>query len=555
MHESTQLGTHYSWVPNLTGHLNFQFLTDNIFHEDDTHKIHQVNYKDKIKYFYIHNIDYSDNIDEDEKGLKRDILVRIEELENCISGIYVELLPNVDNSMKIEKCHKDEIWEPKSDILGEDKINWLESCELLILHAEFTVDFDGTIEIIFKKDNLAYNQNLGNVPLITYRAIKSILHKDVFHFSEDDKIINVSTEKHNHEFILKNMLGSLKAYERMIKDNLADFDIKGDYFEWLSIKVMGIHKYMNSYYHIFDLVENKSLNKILRLSDNIIDSINHMVSAERKQEESLSVNKELKILSITVFFSSAILISSLIHNDNKANISLWYISLAFISSLAAYIFFDGNILKRLTFNKYIKSTKGVKAEYFLKDRILGISAKKWGRRKNFFVFISILLSIILVGYSLFKDNILDAKTTFFKQNYSTQKSNNTTEHSKEKKIMDLNLLENTKSLNEENKTMGTEIHIHGNGHQINAKIGNNAAINIGTFGDIEEIVKLLKESNSTEFVELIEEGNKLVINSENNKSKMVNILDWATKITKIDQVGNVIVDKATLLIDSLKELL
>jgi len=180
MSNTLQLGTHYSWVPNLTGHINFKFLTDNIFHEDSTHKIHQDNYKNHIKYFLINNIDYSDNLDEEKKGMKRDILVRIEEEKDFISGSYIELIPEKDIKEKSEQCLNETIWKPKVDFLAKDKIDdWVENCTRLIVYVDFIIEFNGTITFIFKKNNLEYDDKLSNIPLITYRVIKSILHKDV----------------------------------------------------------------------------------------------------------------------------------------------------------------------------------------------------------------------------------------------------------------------------------------------------------------------------------------------------------------------------------------
>lgn len=86
MTSETNKSFYYSWIPNLTGHLNFQYLSDNISHKDSNYTISQSNiFGTNIKYFLIDKINYSDNFDKDKKGENRTILVRIEKTDDYLS--------------------------------------------------------------------------------------------------------------------------------------------------------------------------------------------------------------------------------------------------------------------------------------------------------------------------------------------------------------------------------------------------------------------------------------------------------------------------------------
>ncbi len=91
-HQANLPKTFYSWIPNLTGSLNFEYISDNIVQDDNEYRLYQYVESAKEKYFLFRDINFSDGIDEDKKGLSRNIICKITKKESSFAGEYFEFV-------------------------------------------------------------------------------------------------------------------------------------------------------------------------------------------------------------------------------------------------------------------------------------------------------------------------------------------------------------------------------------------------------------------------------------------------------------------------------
>ena len=75
----------YSWIPNLTGSLNFEYISDNIVQDDEEYKLYQFTESSDLKYFLFRDINFSDGIEKSEKGLVRNIICTLKREETKLT--------------------------------------------------------------------------------------------------------------------------------------------------------------------------------------------------------------------------------------------------------------------------------------------------------------------------------------------------------------------------------------------------------------------------------------------------------------------------------------
>lgn len=193
----------YSWIPNLTSKINFQYITNEINFDGDASKVSIVMTDDEnIKEFKIQPKSDSDNFDKEERGF----------FYTC-SGVLVKDYETGDINGEYTEKYPDNVCEENNIPQGKQEI----------VNAKFTITENGFIEIydiIWSHGSQELYGGYKNRQLGIYNNIKNVLHKDVHHESKEDLSIRVYEDKESFkEEILEQLILSLKEFERSIKDS------------------------------------------------------------------------------------------------------------------------------------------------------------------------------------------------------------------------------------------------------------------------------------------------------------------------------------------------
>jgi len=193
----------YSWIPNLTSKINFQYITDEINYDGESRKILIKPTEDEnIKKFEIQATSSSDNLKEGQLGLLFQCSGTLSKDDSTgdIIGTYIEEYPPI--------------------VL---RANNLSEARKRIVSVNFTISENGFIEIYDIIWSVGSSQVAGgykNRLLGIYSNIKNVLHKDVHHDSKEDLSIRVYANQNTYKNeILEQLILSLKAFERSIKDS------------------------------------------------------------------------------------------------------------------------------------------------------------------------------------------------------------------------------------------------------------------------------------------------------------------------------------------------
>ena len=397
---------HYSWIPNLTGSLNFEYISDNIVQEDDEHQLYQSTESSTIKYFLFENIDFSDGIEKSKKGLPRTIVCKIEKQATKFCAKYNEYIyDELDAPSK----------QTLDDIISKVKHNRLtdqdfKSLPTPLIEAIADIDFNGVIKLEFPIVRILTvgGKQFSNIPLITYRAIKYILHKDIFHSEEDDNIVGIySNKKGLEDNILKHMLKYIKSYERLLKDDIKvarNRWARKTFYMQLIIKTEGILTYMKS----LQLIHNNTKLQV-DLAVNVIDSMKHMVTELENSHEPIVWGKEIYAYAAVLLISTSILITGMLPERFKPLDSYYYYSLSlFLPIILSLIVFYEHTIKRLAYHKYIgESHKS--AEVFIRKRLREHSDEIHRRA----VHSSIAAVIVIIIYVVVKLDLFTRCKNFF----------------------------------------------------------------------------------------------------------------------------------------------
>lgn len=439
------LYTCYSWIPNLTGSLNFEFISDNIIQEDKSYPLYQANSKDSVntKFFLLEQWKFSDGIKEDKKGLARDIICIVERREeNLLVGDFYDITftPTLKENFDVrQNLNKLKTFIKKGSGLDKDIIQkYLPPHKYISAQAKFSIKRNGRIKIDFfqipptidKKNQNAFMSS--NIPLITYRAIKYIFHKDIFHGEEEDGIIGIYSTSAYKKDVLKNITKYLKSYERLIKDTIKSDPLrtweKSDFFDAILNRGKGIYAYMEAFVYMFGLDKKQYGQKHLFLAKNILESTERQIEESKINNRHYSERKEFKTFSAAFFISSIILFSAWTNHDHihfKIICGFLAAVIAIITSL--FIYYPEVIRKRM-FNKYIKTAKN-KPEQFIKRKLTNYSHKKY-----IMSFIWFSLAIVLTVVFLKKTNIISSPFNIsvhdfaFPSCFESNESNPTTMH-------------------------------------------------------------------------------------------------------------------------------
>lgn len=380
-HKADLPKTFYSWIPNLTGSLNFEYISDNIVQDDDEYKLYQYVESATVKCFLYRNMNFSDAVDEDRKGLSRNIICKITKEESSFAGEYFEFVSKT-NRPNPNAASLNFIYDNfEKDGIKNDLLRFLLYFEP-DLCATFKIKLNGEIAITLKKINFTLDDDnlLSNISLITYRAIKYILHKDIFHSEEDDNIIGVYfSEEQLKENILNNMLKYIKSYERLLKDNIKICEdmnwVRQDFYNSLVNKVEGILLYMSSFNHIIEKDSFKNYEYKVTLAKNILDSMKSMIKGLNNRFLPIVAKKDILTYGIALLISMSILTTGLLKSDLKPIDSFAYYIVTFSLTVFITVFvFKQYTISRVAFNRFIGDVHR-SPEHFIKRRLTEYSNK------------------------------------------------------------------------------------------------------------------------------------------------------------------------------------
>ena len=376
-HKADLPKTFYSWIPNLTGSLNFEYISDNIVQDDDEYKLYQYVESATVKYFLYRNMNFSDAVDEDRKGLSRNIICKITKEESSFAGEYFEFVSKT-NRPNPNAASLNFIYDNfEKDGIKNDLLNFEPD-----LYATFNIKLNGEIAITLEQINFTLDNDnlLSNISLITYRAIKYILHKDIFHSEEDDNIIGVYfSEEQLKENILNNMLKYIKSYERLLKDNIKISEdmnwVRQNFYNSLINKVEGILLYMSSFNHIIEKDSFKNYEYKVTLAKNILDSMKSMIKGLNNRFLPIVAKKDILTYGIALLISMSILTTGLLKSDLKPIDSFAYYIVTFSLTVFITVFvFKQYTISRVAFNRFIGDVHK-SPEHFIKRRLTEYSNK------------------------------------------------------------------------------------------------------------------------------------------------------------------------------------
>lgn len=399
-HKANLPKTFYSWIPNLTGSLNFEYISDNIVQDDNEYKLYQYVESATVKYFLFRNINFSDGVDEGRKGLSRNIICKITKKESSFAGEYFEFVSKT-NKPKPNEASLNFIYDNfKDNGIKVNKIKVKLSSFEPDLCATFNIKLNGEIAITLEQINFTLDDDddnlLSNISLITYRAIKYILHKDIFHSEEDDNIIGIySSNEQLKENILNNMLKYIKSYERLLKDNIKIYkDMnweRQDFYNSLINKVEGILLYMSSFNHIIEKDSSKEYEYKVTLAKNVLDSMKSMIKGLNNEFLPIVAKKDIFTYGIALLISMSILTTGLLKSDLKPIDNFAYYIVTFSLTVFITVFvFKKYTISRVAFNRFIGDVHK-SPEHFIKRRLTEYSNKP--RRLAYITFV---LGVVLI---------------------------------------------------------------------------------------------------------------------------------------------------------------
>lgn len=261
----------YSWIPNLTSKINFQYITNEINFDGDASKvfIHMTD-DENIKKFEIQPKSDSDNFDKEDRGFFytcSGVLEKDYETGN-INGKYIERYPD-------DVCEQNNIPEGKKEIVN----------------AKFTISENGFIEIydvIWSHGSQELCGGYKNRQLGIYNNIKNVLHKDVHHESKEDLSIRVYENRETFkEEILEQIILSLKEFERSIKDS-NDVKFMLNKYKKKVHQAEGYTAYLKTYKIILD----DEANALKEEGEKLISQVN---SIENTLDKSDSIGNKIKL--------------------------------------------------------------------------------------------------------------------------------------------------------------------------------------------------------------------------------------------------------------------
>ncbi len=394
-HKANLPKTFYSWIPNLTGSLNFEYISDNIVQDDNEYKLYQYVESATVKYFLFRNINFSDGVDEGRKGLSRNIICKITKEESSFAGEYFEFVSKT-NRPNPHETSLNPIYDNFEDNGIQDELSSFEPD----LCATFNIKLNGEIAITLEQINFTLDDDddnlLSNISLITYRAIKYILHKDIFHSEEDDNIIGIySSNEQLKENILNNMLKYIKSYERLLKDNIKIYkDMnweRQDFYNSLINKVEGILSYMSSFNHIIEKDSSKEYEYKVTLAKNVLDSMKSMIKGLNIRFLPIVAKKDIFAYGIALLISMSILTTGLLKSDLKPIDNFAYYIVTFSLTVFITVFvFKKYTISRVAFNRFIGDVHK-SPEHFIKRRLTAYSNKP--RRLAYITFV---LGVVLI---------------------------------------------------------------------------------------------------------------------------------------------------------------
>ncbi len=312
------------------------------------------------------------------------------------------------------------------------------------LYATFNIELNGKIAITLKRINFTLNDDnlLSNISLITYRAIKYILHKDIFHSEEDDNIIGIySSNEQLKENILNNMLKYIKSYERLLKDNIKIYkDMnweRQDFYNLLINKVEGILSYMSSFNHIIEKDSSKvrkrrrtmpsyqTFNHIIEkdsskeyeykvtLAKNVLDSMKSMIKELNIRFLPIVAKKDIFAYGIALLISMSILTTGLLKSDLKPIDSFaYYFVPSLLTVLITVFVFKKYTISRVAFNRFIDDSHKL-PELFIKRRLTEYPNKP--RRLAYITFVlGVVLICIAVMMHLYPTELTEILCCFIK---------------------------------------------------------------------------------------------------------------------------------------------
>ncbi len=394
-HKANLPKTFYSWIPNLTGSLNFEYISDNIVQDDNEYRLYQYVESATVKYFLFRNINFSDGVDEGRKGLSRNIICKITKEESSFAGEYFEFVSKT-NRPNPHETSLNPIYDNFEDNGIQDELSSFEPD----LCATFNIKLNGEIAITLEQINFTLDDDddnlLSNISLITYRAIKYILHKDIFHSEEDDNIIGIySSNEQLKENILNNMLKYIKSYERLLKDNIKIYkDMnweRQDFYNSLINKVEGILLYMSSFNHIIEKDSSKEYKYKVTLAKNVLDSMKSMIKGLNNEFLPIVAKKDIFAYGIALLISMSILTTGLLKSDLKPIDSFaYYFVPSLLTVLITVFVFKKYTISRVAFNRFIGDVHK-SPEHFIKRRLTAYSNKP--RRLAYITFV---LGVVLI---------------------------------------------------------------------------------------------------------------------------------------------------------------
>ena len=284
---------YYSWIPNLTSKINFNYITDEINFDNSTIQVTEEKLEQNHKIFSL-ILNSSDQLEKEKAGYKYKARIELEKKGSIIDGRYSEAIV-LPSSAEISN---------NTYLISKFKIQ--ENGFIEIFDIEWNVDESTTDE--GKKHKI-----IG-----IYNNIKYILHKDVHHDSKEDMELGVYDDEEKYkDLILDKFILSIKAFERQIKDDTNPV-LKLDFFEKKMSQAHGYNAYLKTYACILNREDNVKIKETLQISENILESCKYMIE-QHKSSKKMSQDYLLAILgAMTIFLPS--LIASLNFTSCQAKI-------------------------------------------------------------------------------------------------------------------------------------------------------------------------------------------------------------------------------------------
>lgn len=203
----------YSWIPNLSSKINFDYLTNEIVYDDDSQSIRIFELSNDEKEFKMPPRSSSDNLDDAKKGLLYACEGTLKKNRHTgdIEGTYREYYPKDQREINNIPDNKAEIVSVKFKI---SENGFIEIYDFIWNYSE------EHFQEVSLEDKELFENGYRNRQLGIYNNIKNVLHKDVHHNTKEDVSIKVYEDKNTYkEKILQQLVMSIKSLERKIKDD------------------------------------------------------------------------------------------------------------------------------------------------------------------------------------------------------------------------------------------------------------------------------------------------------------------------------------------------